>query len=106
MRQGKGKIMNCVDLDRIVVTDHALKQFSKRFRIVQRGEFPKDPMATIYKLLGKATEDHSMSSQKRVNRILRNDCKPTSYLFRHGWRFVICEDGDKLVVVTIEHISL
>lgn len=92
-----------VDLRRVVFTDHALGQFTRRFAAIGNDK-PKSFKKTALKLLANAKEDRS-NPAALVRRIIEHNFKAARYFISSGWRFVIEEKEDKLVVITIEHTS-
>jgi len=96
-----------LDLSRVVFTNHALVQFKKRHNRLnlnnqlKRAGLKKVELTTR-KLLYLAEEDIGIDPIGRVRRLIDNHCKPALYYIHDGWRFVLIEEGDKQVVVTIE----
>lgn len=90
-----------IDISRVSFTDHALQQFVKRFELLH-GQKLTTPEKTARKLLAKAKEDDILDAVARTKRLIDNGFKVVSYFLNSGWRFVVKEEGDNLVVLTIE----
>lgn len=88
-----------IDMTRIFFTDHAIDQFLNRTKEMSGGT-SKDPDGIIRKLLSHA-EKEPMNT-KLVKRIINHNCEYVEYWLSSGWRFIITEEDDRLIVVTIE----
>ena len=92
-----------IDPNKVVFTDHALEQFVKRFRQASRsrGEF-RNPEKTALNILGSARETDAIGKVFKIRRLIKHGFKEMRYFANSGWRFVLKEEGDKLVVITVE----
>ncbi len=92
-----------MNLHNLIITTHAREQFLARW-IGVYGKPPKKPEATLKKLLERAKPDkmNVMSYLKRV----KAHPEPTEY-YETGkeWRFILIQEKEKRIVVTIERIN-
>jgi hypothetical protein len=93
--------MAAIDENRVRFTAHALDQFTERFRVLENGVVLKEPETTARKLLAHAEEER-LGPLARVKRLLNNRGVPVRYFTSSGWRFVIKEEDERFVVLTIE----
>jgi hypothetical protein len=90
--------IEAIILTRHSIVDSLIPRYRKRF-----GLNPKDPVATARKMLSEAREDFKISPVKRIHRLINNNFVPARYFITtDGWRLVIIEEGDKMVLATIE----
>ncbi len=61
----------------------------------------KNPEAVILKMLARA-QPEQISPEHKVRRLISNDCREAQYLVAQGWRFVLTQDGSR--VLTIERV--
>lgn len=90
------------DINKAVITDHAIERFTERFRERYPDEELVDPDKTIVELLSRAKEDGAIGSGMKVKRLMAHKYEEVRYFSNDGWRFVVVEDGDKFVILTIE----
>ena len=88
-----------INLGEVVFTDHALHQLEKGYHIRGWKFYGKE---TAEKLLARAQEDKTLDQAARVRRLIDHNFEQCQYFMNNGWRFIIAERGNKLVVITIE----
>lgn len=86
-----------INLKSVEFTAHALEQFTKRYR----KSLPY-PATAALQLLAQTTEEGAIGNEWRVKRFINNRYVEVRYFLNTPWRFVIKEEDDRLVVLTIE----
>ena len=90
-----------IDMGKVVFTNHALDQLRKRYRIFENKILEK-PLETAINLLSKAMPDEKIDPGYKIKRLVNHKFCEAIYMKKDGWRFVIVENEDNLIVVTIE----
>lgn len=91
------------DLTKAMFTDHAIEQFTKRRKQLHHGETIRDPDRTAMKILAHAKETGAINTAHKVKRLITHDFKEVKYFTSNdGWRFVIKEEEEKIIIITIE----
>lgn len=87
-----------IDLAKIVFTEHAINQFVDRSG--DRGKNPEEAAREILKHAEKEPMNKGL-----VRRMIEHNCTYVEYWVSSGWRFIIKEENDILLVITIERIG-
>lgn len=88
-----------IDMARIFFTGHAIDQFIDRLKKLD-GCPSKSPEKTARELLRQAEKEPM--NNRLVKRIINHNCEYVEYWLSSGWRFIITEKDDRLIVITIE----
>lgn len=91
-----------LDLEKVVITAHALERFEERLKKLDPKQKPSDPRGLILKLLGRAQEEGAIGGGMKVKRLMAHGYEGARYFHSEGWRFVIVEREGKFVIKTIE----
>jgi len=86
-----------IDDNRVCISDHAVERFVERSKKLGMS-VPRDPKKTLLRMVGLA-EDSAVSPGHRVERLLRNGFQEAIYREFGGWRFVLSQDGTRLLTV-------
>lgn len=86
-------------MNEIEITRHAIERFVERSKKLGHGE-PKNPQKIILRLLQKAIPCE-IDPIHKVKRLINHNGE-ARYLTYQGWRFVMDENGEKLLTVERE----
>lgn len=87
-------------VEEIKIAQHAIDRFVERSKKLGQG-IPRDPEATIKKLLSEAKSE-AVDPMHHVRRLISNGFEEVQYLVAQGWRLVLTKDGGR--VITIERV--
>lgn len=76
----------------VEITTHAVMRFCTRYN----GPPPKNPEEEIRALLADALPE-DIGSVGRAIRLINNGFEPARYYMASGWRFVLTDDGTRLL---------
>ncbi len=86
---------------KVVLTNHALCQFSDRYAQLNEDQAPLEPIRVIATLF-KEADEKKLSKMARLKRLLNNRGVDARYFIFKNWRFVLVENDESFSVVTIE----
>lgn len=93
-----------MDLKGLIITDHAIEQFVKRWEKIYRCR--PDMPGALDKVLRAAIRDKKMNLTSYVNRIHRHAEETDFYATKDGWRLIVAlQDDGRRALVTVERIS-
>lgn len=94
-------ISSVIDTSKVVLTSHAIQRLRERSK-KYLGWGVDDPESVAKELLFSSCEDLDFDPVHKVLRTIRHNFVYALYFIKDGWRFVITEDNDQFVVLTIE----
>ena len=90
----------------VLISAHAIKQFTDRWPIRYNGEPLQDPIEKIVELFCQSKIEN-LEKFVRMTRMLNNWDRPAKYYYRSGWRFVVDNSAAAnnlgiVLIITIE----
>ena len=90
----------------VLISAHAIKQFTNRWPIRYNGEPLQYPIGKIIEFFCQSKVEN-FEKFVRITRMLRNDGRPARYYYRSGWRFVVDDSAVAnnlgiVLIITIE----